>query len=236
MSGNFKPIQSNCAGFTLVEMVIALAILAIVGMMAFRGLGALVRGRTSIESQMQIYGDYRRLVGQFERDCQEMVRPMQLGSVPWAIGSKSTWFVRHSSGLKGNNWVIVGYTSSEQGLQRWVSKDLQTLLDVQSLWLPLTRDPDLISTDMQSSMTWPGITKQSSQSHGLAPNAVSFLATAAPSIASSSAAAATKGAPYLSSQGVGLGAQSQIEGVVMRWWTGSSPIPIERSCLAGYGV
>jgi prepilin-type N-terminal cleavage/methylation domain-containing protein len=224
------------AGFTLVEMMIALAILSIVGMMAFRGLGALVKGREVIEKQMQINGDYRRLVGQFERDCHEMVQPLELGSVPWAIGSKSAWFVRHSYASKTNSWVIVGYSVSESGLQRWISRDLQTVLDVQTLWFPVVRDPDFMSSDMQISMVWPNITKQGAQTQTLAPNAAAFLASAAPSIAGNNAASLAKGVPYLSPQGVGIGTQSQIEGIIMRWWSGSSPLPIERSCLAGYGV
>ena len=67
------------AGFTLVEVLVALIIMAVVGLMAWRGMDAMIRGRETIDRRSTQDASYIQLVRQFERDCQEMLSNPELG-------------------------------------------------------------------------------------------------------------------------------------------------------------
>ena len=57
------------AGFTLIEVMVALVVIAIVGLMAWRGMDAMIRGQESIEGRAKQDALYVQVVRQFERDC-----------------------------------------------------------------------------------------------------------------------------------------------------------------------
>ena len=61
------------AGFTLIEVMIAMAIMATLGIIAWRGMDAMLRSKENIESRAKQDSVYFNLVRQFERDCQEMI-------------------------------------------------------------------------------------------------------------------------------------------------------------------
>ena len=66
-------LRPDDAGFTLVEVLVALIIMAVVGLMAWRGMDAMIRGRETIDRRSTQDASYVQLVRQFERDCQEML-------------------------------------------------------------------------------------------------------------------------------------------------------------------
>ena len=65
-------------GFALLELIVAMVIMAIVGLLAWRGMDAMIRGREVIERRSNEDLSYVQLVRQFDRDCQEILRRDEL--------------------------------------------------------------------------------------------------------------------------------------------------------------
>lgn len=84
-----KPSQQ--LGFALLELIVAMAIMAIVGLLAWRGMDAMIRGREVIERRSNEDLSYIQLVRQFDRDCQEILRRDELNAATsGAISSTAT--------------------------------------------------------------------------------------------------------------------------------------------------
>ena len=77
---SFQTKPSQQLGFALLELIVAMAIMAIVGLLAWRGMDAMIRGREVIERRSNDDLAYIQLVRQFERDCQEILRRDELNA------------------------------------------------------------------------------------------------------------------------------------------------------------
>jgi len=70
--------MKRIAGFTLVEVLVAVAILAVVAALAWGGLAAIARSRDQIASEQARLGDLSRALGRFESDLRAVVdRPVR---------------------------------------------------------------------------------------------------------------------------------------------------------------
>ena len=148
------------AGFTLIEVMVALVVIAIVGLMAWRGMDAMIRGQESIESRAKQDALYFQVVRQFERDCQEIILSSNLDIPVYAASQKNIWWLRRYDQANQVNWAIVGYGISENGLRRWVSRPLTNKPDALGLWQAILRDPDLVSSNMKTTLEAPEIISQ----------------------------------------------------------------------------
>jgi general secretion pathway protein J len=66
--------MSRNKGFTLVELLVALAIFALLSAFAYRGLGALLDSRAALEKESRKWRDVTLFVGRFERDLSAVLR------------------------------------------------------------------------------------------------------------------------------------------------------------------
>jgi len=60
--------RRSARGFTLVELLVALAIFALVSAFAYRGLGAMLDSRAALQKDSRKWRDVALFVGRFERD------------------------------------------------------------------------------------------------------------------------------------------------------------------------
>jgi len=81
--------SSQQLGFALLELIVAMAIMAIVGLLAWRGMDAMIRGREVIERRSNEDLSYIQLVRQFDRDCQEILRREELNAATSGASSSS---------------------------------------------------------------------------------------------------------------------------------------------------
>jgi len=149
---NDKVTTPSEAGFTLIEVLVALIIISIVGLMAWRGMDAMMRGQENIEGRAKQDAVYIQLIRQFERDCQEITSDSTLDLPSYSVGDKNIWWVRRYEQANQSNWIIVGYGISANGLRRSVSRPLVNKTDILGLWQPVLRDPDLVSSNMKTSL------------------------------------------------------------------------------------
>ena len=73
--------MSRARGFTLVELLVALAIFALLTAFAYRGLNAMLEGREALQRETRKWRDVTLLVGRIERDV-VAVLPGRMGLNP----------------------------------------------------------------------------------------------------------------------------------------------------------
>jgi prepilin-type N-terminal cleavage/methylation domain-containing protein len=213
-------------GFALIEVLVAMTIMALVGLMAWRGMDALILGREVIDGRANQDAVYTQLVNQFERDCQFILRADVLGSNPLSAGAKNIWWIRQLQVDNRDAWMIVGYGITPAGLQRWTSTPLLRRTEAVALWAGVSRDPDLLSSSFRVSLTLPDVIRQTA-----------FVQTAPPAPTSPTASStAPTAAPNPNAPLTLAAVTPDHRGVVMQWWLSNSSLPITRSCLMGGGL
>jgi len=257
-------------GFALIEMIVALVIMALVGLMAWRGMDAMIRGRETIDRRANLDANYFQLVRQFERDCQESLRRDELAPLfsvagagvgtgtstgggvgssssagsasntsaisSLAAGAKNIWWIRRYRADNQDAWMIVGYGMSPAGLQRLTSRPLLRKSEAGTLWASISRDPDLMSTELLVSVEVPTIVRQTFQvqtsaisgagaNPSASPGTGAGTSTGASSPATGTAASAASGSTPISN------VFPDPQGVTMQWWIKDQTLPISRSCL-----
>lgn len=116
-------------GFTLVEVMIAMVIMAILASMAWRGVDALVRVR---QGSQQISDRTLRLstgMQQFEYDLAQLVDTNALNSLQFD-GNSLRLTRRHPQGVQ-----LVMWTREDNKWQRWASAPSTHVSDLQEAWL-----------------------------------------------------------------------------------------------------
>lgn len=233
------------SGFALLEVVVALVIMALVGLMAWRGMDAMIRGYEVVDRRSNQDANYYQLVRQFERDCQSVLVRDELGSLinsqtggagsnftnssisAVAAGLKNIWFIRRYRADNVDAWLVAGYGMGPSGLQRWTSRPLLQRAEAGALWFSISREPDLNSSDLLLSLEAPMIVRQSfriqtSIQSGAGSSGIGTSGTGG-GVGSNPANVVTNISNVLPEQ----------QGVVMQWWINGVALPITRSCLMG---
>ena len=244
-------------GFALLEVIVAIVIMALVGLMAWRGMDAMIRGREVIDRRTNQDADYSQLVRQFERDCQSVLGKDELsalgnsqaggsGSAVSAVaaGAKNIWFLRRYRQDGLDAWLVAGYGMGPAGLQRWTSRPLMQRSDAGALWFGISRDPDLVSSDLLASLEVPAVVRQSFQVQtsvvsGAGSGGISATGTGSPNANTSAATSNVSNASSGSTSSPPNAAPTftnllpEQQGVSMQWWIKDITLPITRSCLMG---
>lgn len=187
--------KSNQHGFTLIEIVIALAVFAIVGTMAFGGLNSILKQQASLTERSDQIKELQLALKFLERDINQIaVRPIrdQFGDAQPAFSAppfadnensfisftNSGW--RNPAGLTRSHLQRISYEISENQLIRHTwnrldgtineeSRDAVILNDIEEVeWLFLNNTDNWVQQ-------WPPLNSQ--QSNTLLPRAVSISFT-----------------------------------------------------------
>jgi prepilin-type N-terminal cleavage/methylation domain-containing protein len=135
-------MSNHRRGFTLIEMMIALVIMGIIGLMAWRGLDGLIRGKERVESHSTQQRDVHYALTLLDRDCRLMATQDDLGVPPVALGNRSIWWVRHVSLTSLPGWQIVGYRAQAEGLTRMISPAFTSRNKAIEAWKATLAAPD----------------------------------------------------------------------------------------------
>ena len=247
-------------GLALLEVIVALVIMALAGLMAWRGMDAMIRGREVIDRRANQDADYSQLVRQFERDCQSVLGKDELSALgnsqaggsggavsAVASGAKNIWFLRRYRQDGLDAWLVAGYGMGSAGLQRWTSRPLMQRSEAGALWFGISRDPDLASSDLLVSLEVPVIVRQSFQVQtsaisGAGSGGISATGTGSPNVNTSTATSNASNGSTLSSGSTSSPPNTaptftnllpEQQGVSMQWWIKDIALPISRSCLMG---
>ncbi|CAB3975653.1 type II secretory pathway protein [Burkholderia cenocepacia] len=123
--------RARARGFTLIEMLVAIALLAVIALLSWRGLDATIRGRDDIASNLAQTRLLGRYFSQLQFDLTNLVTPDEVFGPPLRIRPGELVMVRHL-GVGGGptQMQVVRYQLKGRELVRSASQPLASLAEV----------------------------------------------------------------------------------------------------------
>ncbi len=144
-----KTLQNKASGFTLIETIIALAVFAIVGTMAFTGLNAILKWQTDLDQHSNQIKTLQLALKYFERDISQLIERSvrdQYGDSQPAFSADedaimsftySGW--RNPAGLSRSNMQRVAYEVNDEELIRHSWNRLDGAINEDSRSIPILK-------------------------------------------------------------------------------------------------
>jgi general secretion pathway protein J len=136
--------HSRAGGFTLVELLVAISILAIVAVLGWRGLDGIVRARVALTQQMETTRGMQLAFAQMQSDCEHIVQRDVVDQRPYLlIGADSLTLVREVfTENQPSRLQVVAYRIVNGTLMRRESQPVRDLVQLDALWQAVTSNGD----------------------------------------------------------------------------------------------
>ena len=121
--------RTRSRGFTLVEVLVALAIMAVLAAMAFRGIDALAHARDGAQGATDRTLKLNSGMSQFEYDMSQMIDTDVV--YPLDFHGNTLRITRRSPG----GVVLVVWALQDGRWQRWASQPVVRIVDLQDTWM-----------------------------------------------------------------------------------------------------
>lgn len=129
-------------GFTLVELLVAIAILAMVAVLGWRGLDGIVRARVALTADMETTRGMQLAFAQMENDCEHAAGTAIMGGRPTLLWDADRLtlvrkvYVEHEP----SRLQVVSYRVTGGQLVRRESPGTRDLIQIEQLWQAITSD------------------------------------------------------------------------------------------------
>jgi len=135
---------SRPRGFTLVELLVAISILAIVAVLGWRGLDSIVRARVALTQQMETTRGMQLAFAQMQSDCEHIAQRDVVDQRPYLlIGADRFTLVREVfTENQPSRLQVVAYRIVNGTLIRRESQATRDLVQLDALWQAVTSDAD----------------------------------------------------------------------------------------------
>jgi general secretion pathway protein J len=117
-------------GFTLAEVLVALALLALLATMSWRGVSSMAEAKQSADARVNETLRLGTVLAQWEQDLQQIQDPRVLPDA-LAFDGKTLRLVRRNAG----GLQVVAWALNETRWQRWASPVTNTAQGLQDAWL-----------------------------------------------------------------------------------------------------
>jgi len=129
----------RAAGFTLIEVLVALGLMALLGLLSWRGLDTLLRTREVTQSRIDSVALVQVSLGQWRADLNaQMVLPSLLGDNSLDWNGKVVRILRRSSTPMADGgdagMQVVAWTLREGFWRRWQSPDIRSRAALEQAW------------------------------------------------------------------------------------------------------
>ena len=130
------------AGFTLVELLVAIAILAIVAVLGWRGLDGIVRARVALTDQMETTRGMQLAFAQMQSDCEHLAGVDVLGRRPSLLWDQDrlTLVRKVFVESEASRLQVISYRVVGGQLVRRESPGTRDLVQLDALWQALSSD------------------------------------------------------------------------------------------------
>jgi general secretion pathway protein J len=232
-------------GFTLVELLVAISILAIVAVLGWRGLDGIVRARAALTEQMETTRGMQLAFAQMQSDCEHIALRDVIDQRPYLLAGPGRFtLVREVfADNQPSRLQVVAYRIVDGTLVRRESAVTRDMAQLDALWQSEVSDTDtsgavVLQTDvagMQIS-TWQNNTWQqagtgtdaTANTNGGAPAGNTAAAVAA---AAAAAAAAKNGNPTAVAEAAAAAADPT--GLLVALQSRGKQVPMTKSFLLG---
>jgi len=123
-------------GFTLVELLVAISILAILAVLGWRGLDGIVRARIALTEEMEVTRGMQLAFAQMQSDCEHLAGREIIGRRPnlqWQDG-RFMLLRKVYNENEPTQLVVVSYRVENGALVRRETPGTRDLVQVESLW------------------------------------------------------------------------------------------------------
>ncbi|MBS1186981.1 MAG: prepilin-type N-terminal cleavage/methylation protein [Burkholderiaceae bacterium] len=150
-------------GLTLVELLVAISILAVVAVLGWRGLDSIIRSRAALTDDIEQVRSMQLTFAQMQRDCEQLARATALNSrTVLSVGNNSLTLVRNVvAENQPLQLQVVSYRLLDGKLLRGESASTRNLRDLDALWRSAV-DGDAAVVVLQAGVAgmnfryWPG--------------------------------------------------------------------------------
>jgi general secretion pathway protein J len=119
---------ARTAGFTLIEMLVAITLLAVVAVLSWRGLDATIRGRDGVIASLAETRGFGRCFGQLQYDVLNLATPAEMNGAPLRLRPNELVLVRHAGADDGMTRLqVVRYRLQGRTLTRSASAPVASL-------------------------------------------------------------------------------------------------------------
>ena len=128
---------SREAGLTLIELLIAITILAVVAVLGWRGLDSIVRSRIALSAEMERTRGVQLAFAQLERDCANIISPEMFPNRPPVVAEQQRLVLIRKVFMENQpvRLQIVSYRVRNGVLSRRESRPTRDLGELETAWL-----------------------------------------------------------------------------------------------------
>lgn len=133
---------SRRAGFTLVELLVAIGILAMVAVLGWRGLDGIVRARVALTAEMETTRGMQLAFAQMQNDCENAAGYDVLAGRPGLLwdADRLTLVRKVFVENEPSRLQVVSYRVQNNQLLRRESPGTRDLLQIEQLWQAISSD------------------------------------------------------------------------------------------------
>ena len=136
--------MKTARGFTLVELLVAIGILAMVAVLGWRGLDGIVRARVALTDQMEMTRGMQLAFAQMQSDCEHAVDSAMLGRRPYLVqeDNRLTLVRTVFNENEPARLQVIAYRLVDGQLMRRESNTTRDLVELDALWQASLSDTD----------------------------------------------------------------------------------------------
>ncbi|KQQ87102.1 type II secretion system protein J [Massilia sp. Leaf139] len=136
--------MKTARGFTLVELLVAIGILAMVAVLGWRGLDGIVRARVALTDQMEMTRGMQLAFAQLQSDCEHAVDATMLGRRPFLLQAENRITLVRTVFNENEpaRLQVIAYRLVDGQLMRRESSATRDLVELDALWRASISDTD----------------------------------------------------------------------------------------------